>query len=77
MTYTKTYVECLGCGNRHGQISHENLLKLVNEFQEGNGQVVTGKGIRSRCLLDVLERPVRENSTARRTRNGEPLLSPL
>jgi hypothetical protein len=55
-------VPCFACESNHQGLQQRDVIRIVQEFQEGNAQVVTSTGIRSRCILEVIGLPPRQNN---------------
>jgi hypothetical protein len=48
------YVGCWACGHKHRNIQQADIVKILEEFQAGNGQVMTPDGVETLCILDIL-----------------------
>jgi hypothetical protein len=66
------YVPCHACGINHKNIPQREIIQVLNEFQEGNGQIVTPDGIEPICILDILGLPPTQRKD-RENKNGQPL----
>jgi hypothetical protein len=71
-------VPCVSCGTNHQSLQTREIIQMLKEFQEGNGQIVTTQGIESRCILETIALPPRRNNATKRIASyGQATLSPV
>lgn len=57
---------CASCKQNHSNIKDRDLIPITKAFIEGDAQIVTGRGVETLCLLDIMDR-----KTQRKVRPSE------
>lgn len=69
-------VPCHACGTDHQSLQARDVVKMLDAYQEGEGQIVTRQGIKTRCILETIGIPPRRNHNKKGTPSyGQPALS--
>lgn len=59
------YLYCEPCGLSHKELLMRDAAQIAIAFIDGEAQIVTKSGIKTRCLLDILGRPPTQKKARR------------